>query len=89
MASFTSNQVRALSAAGSAEQLSAIAAGEDVELTTEEAGRLFRALHVLSDEQLDKIVGGVTLFGSFEDLELALTATGSAVRLPISKPILL
>ena len=48
-----------------------------------------RRLHVLSDEQLDKIVGGVTLFGSFEDLELALTATGSAVRLPISKPILL
>lgn len=91
MASFTSNQVRALSVAESAEQLGSIATDEGVELAPEEAGRLFRAFHALSDEQLKKIVGGVTYFESFDDLELALTGTmrPNGAKLPIAKPTIL
>ena len=74
MARFTSQQVKALSCATTAGELSAIASGEGIDLPQQEAAELFGALHRLTDEQLNMVVGGVDVFPTTVALQSCLAS---------------
>lgn len=74
MARFTSRQVKALSCAATAGELSAIASGEGIDISQQEAAELFGALHRLTDEQLNMVVGGVDVFPTTVALQSCLAS---------------